>query len=454
MGLLIALFSLSALIWVVPLLRRGRVIPLAMIVVVIGIVFGPLFYTFDGPVQISLDRIALVALMGLLAVRWRMGELTLAQPTRLDWIVVGITGWFLLRAIGTESGEGISIWLAYVAMPTAIYAVTRSVRVSDREIHWVINGFIVLGCYLAVTGLLEVLNLHAFVFPRHIVDPNYLHFLGRARGPLLSPVGNGILMTMAFVACILKGIYGDRRDKVFFGFVSLVLLAGIYATLTRSVWIGAFLALVLISLVHAPRWIRVLGLATSVLLAGGVVTGFGDSLMQLKRDKHVKASDSKKSVQLRPVLAVVAYEMFKDRPIVGHGFRDYMETSGPYHSIRGYEMPLDEVRGYIQHNVLLAVLVDTGLIGLWLFMVWLTMISMKGWAMARTISQSPAPRMLGMILVTMIATYFFNGMFHDVSIMPMVHMVMFFVAGLAATASVSERRVTYPNRSSAALSMA
>ncbi len=454
MGFLIALFSVSALVWVIPLLRSGRMTPLAMLVVITGIVFGPMFFTIDGPIQISLDRIAILALMGLLVVRWRMGELHFARQMRMDWLVAGMAGWFLIRVFEGDSGAGISIWLAYVAMPTAIYAVTRSTKVSDGDIRWIINAFLVLGFYLAVTGLFEVFNLHSFVFPRHIVDSEFSSFFGRARGPLRTPVANGMLMTITCIASILRFIHGNRRQKFVYAGMTLLMMAGVYVTLTRSVWVGAFLAICAISLFYAPRWVRILGLATSVLLGIALFSGFGDSLMQLKRDKYVKASDSARSVQLRPVMAVIAYEMFKDRPLMGHGYSRYAETSVPYHSIRGYDMPLKDAQGYVQHNVFLAILVDLGLVGLSIVVVWLALISAIGWSLASRTNTSLESRMLGLILIGFMTSYLVNGLFHDVSIMPMVHMVMFFIAGLATTLYSSNQQSVAPRRVQPALSIA
>jgi O-antigen ligase len=454
MGLLIALFSVSALVWTIPLLRGGRVVPLAMVVVVIGTVFGPFFYTLNGPIQLSLDRIALAALVGFVAVRWRMGQLDLSQPIRTDWLVVALTVWFLFRVVEGNVGEGVSLWLAYVAMPTAIYAVCRSVRVTDRDLRWVMNAFLALGCYLAATGLMEISNFHSLVFPRYIVDPEHWVFLGRARGPLLSPVSNGVLMTIACSVAVLRFIHADRYRKVVYAAATLLLAGGIYATLTRSVWVGAILAVGLIGLVYLPRWVRILGLAASVLAGAAIVSGFSDQLLRLERDKHVKASDSEKSMHLRPVLAVVAYEMFKDRPLAGHGYRRYMDASVSYHSIRGYDMPLEEVRGYVQHNVLLAILVDTGLIGLSVFLLWLTMVSAMGWQLARSPEDGLESQRLGLVLLGLVASYLFNGMFHDVSFMPMIHMVTFFVAGLAVTRYANARVSVSPIPSHASLAFA
>ena len=145
---------------------------------------------------------------------------------RTDWLIVGIAVWFLVRVLGDQGGSGTSLWLTFVAMPTGIYAVTRIVGVEDRDIRWVIHAFIALGCYLAVTGILEITGRHNYVFPCYIVDEEYWQFLGRARGPLLNPVGNGILLTVAYVASLLKLIHADRSRKPLFVATTLLLATG------------------------------------------------------------------------------------------------------------------------------------------------------------------------------------------------------------------------------------
>ena len=433
MGLLIAFSSLAAAVWTVPTIRSGRVIPFATLVLAIGTVFGPLFCLIDGPIGISFDRIAMVVLFAVIAVRWRMGQLKIAPIARTDCLLVGIAIWLLIRALGAEDRAGIGQWLTFVAMPAAMYAVTRLVEVRDRDIRWFCNGVVFLGCYLALTAVLEITGFHSLVFPHYIADPEYSQYFGRGRGPLLNPTGNGILMTMALVASLLGFIRADRLGKLLYAATTLVLVAGIYATLTRSVWMGALLAVSLIALVFLPRWARVLGLAFAVLLGGAAASGLKDNVMRIKRDKDVTAADAEKSVQLRPLLVVVAYEMFRDRPITGHGYGRYSETSIPYHAVRDYGLPLDDVRHYIQHNVLLSILVDTGLIGLGLLVLWLAMASVIGWKLARDRERGFESQMLGLVLIGLLAAYLCNGMFHDVSVIPMMNMILFFTGGLALT---------------------
>ena len=67
MNVLVALFSIASLIWLVPVIQRGRLLAIAMLVLAVGTVLGPYFFAIDGPIQFSLDRILWIAMFGC---RW------------------------------------------------------------------------------------------------------------------------------------------------------------------------------------------------------------------------------------------------------------------------------------------------------------------------------------------------------------------------------------------------
>jgi O-antigen ligase len=114
-------------------------------------------------------------------------------------------------------------------------------------------------------------------------------------------------------------------------------------------------------------------------------------------------------------------------------------------------MPLDITRDYVQHNVALALLTETGLIGTSLFLLLFAAWAGDAWRLRcggtangvagdRPSGDAAVARQLALLLLTTLACYLLNGMFHDVSIMPMTNMLVFFLAGmvrgqLAATES-------------------
>jgi O-antigen ligase len=437
MSLLAVLFAIAMLVWSVPIVRSGRPFPLALIVLVSGTIFGPHFFAINGPIQISLDRVLFAVMIVVAAAGLRMRTTQLPSLTRGDALVVAMVIWFFVSAVTADGPPPktppLARWLFYVAMPAGMYAVARMISIRQRDVRWLSWGAIGLGVYLAVTAVFEIRGLHALVFPRYIVDPQAWEFFGRGRGPLMNPSGNAIVMSIA-AACAAMGFVGaPRHRKLVLGVATLCLMTGIYATLTRSAWLGGLSAVAIVISVHSPRWVRALGLATAVFLVAIAATGLKDEILQIKRDKNLSAADAAKSVQLRPLLAVVAWEMFQDKPLTGHGYGRYLVEHERFLQDRSYGLPLEQTRPYMQHNVFLSVLVDTGLIGFSLFVGWCVYVVAAGWKLARGGASRLEVRSVGMLMVGTFFAYLCNGMFQDVMIIPMVHMFLFFLGGLTVT---------------------
>ncbi len=439
MQFLIILMTLAASVWLIPLVRSQRGVALPTLVLLVGVVLGPAFFAIDGPIQISLDRVLWFGMLAYVAINVRLGNFAMPKLTRTDCVVAAVTGWLFLSCLrGGEMPDGTSPlarWLFYIALPTGMYYTCRIVPIGQSDVRWFSRVILGLGVYLAITAVLEIKGVHGLVFPRHIVDPKVWEFFGRGRGPLLNPSGNGILITISLVLTAIEFFQAKGRTKAVFAFLAIVLLAGVYATLTRSAWMGAGAALAIVSLVYTPRWVRVLGLVVTIMLVAALAMGLKDQLMQIKRDKHLTAADAEKSVQLRPLLAIVGWEMIKDRPIIGHGFGHYQKFSGPYHENRTYDMPLEQARPYIQHNVILSLAIDSGLVGIALMASCLFAWLGAAWQLARSSTKDWHLQIIGLAMLGGVTAYFVNGMFQDVSIIPMINMMMLALAGMTVNLS-------------------
>lgn len=452
MGPLAVLFGLAISVWMVPILRTGRMLPMIAIALITGVVFGPACFSIDGPIQISADRVLLGTLIGVAALRWRVGSLALSKPMRLDWMILVWTAYVLVSSLRGGDVPGVESplarWIFFLFIPICFYGLARQVRLGDREVRWLEMALLVMGVYLSITAVLEVMGQRVFVFPRHINDPSVEEFFGRGRGPLLNPIVNGMLITLSLTVAAVRFCTNPLRRRWIYAVIVAVMMAGVYCSKTRSVWIGAIAALGIVGLVYLPRWVRVLGLAMAVLMAGGMMLGLKDQLLAMKRDKALSAAEAAKSVELRPLLAIVAYEMFKDRPIVGHGYGHYFEHSPPYHTQRQYGLPLENVRPYIQHNIFLSVLVDTGLLGLSAFLVILATIAGAAWRLVADRDRSRPGQMIGFMMLGYLATYVCNGMFHEVGVIEMVHAFLFALAGMTisgyqnGTESANQQRIS------------
>ncbi len=157
-----------------------------------------------------------------------------------------------------------------------------------------------------------------------------------------------------------------------------------------------------------------------------------ENLLSFKRDEALAADKTAESVELRPILAVVAWHMFLDRPLLGVGYWQYKTEHKNYVSDRSTNLPLERGRGYIPHNVLFSLLTETGLLGLGLFAAMVLYWTRDAWRLWRTAALPLWARQQGLWMMIALGAYFINGMFHDVSVMAMMNLTLFFLAGVTA----------------------
>ena len=207
--------------------------------------------------------------------------------------------------------------------------------------------------------------------------------------------------------------------------------------MTRTVWMGAGLSVAVIAAATMPRCWRLPVLGGALLAAVLVVGTHWDNLVAFKRDRDLTARETANSVYVRPVLAVLAWHMFLDHPLFGCGFDQYSRRHQDYLADRSTTYGPGNARGNMPHNVLMAVLTETGLVGLGLFRrsCWLCG-ARDAWRLwTRSSPRLPeggrAAAGAAPFLATL-AAYLINGAFHHVAFIPMSNTLLFFLAGVTA----------------------
>jgi O-antigen ligase len=305
----------------------------------------------------------------------------------------------------------------------------------SSPLQWLFVSLAAFGVYLSITALLEHYDVSWAIFPRYIADTALkpdAEFVGRARGPFLHPIGNGVALAICFGASLLLWPWLERPKRVLLIPVFLLFAAAIYLTLTRSVWMGGAFTLALVVGLAIPwRW-RIPLAAGGLLLAVAVVISQWDQLVSFKRDKNLEADKTADSVELRPVLARIAWNMFLDRPLLGCGYGQYTKEHVYYLHDRSTELNLEKGRIFIQHNVALSLLTETGLLGACLFLAICGFWAVDAWRLWRSTGAPLAARQMGLLMLVALGDYFINGMFHDVSLIPTMNLALFFLAGVTA----------------------
>ncbi len=283
--------------------------------------------------------------------------------------------------------------------------------------------------YLIATALAEGSGQLWAVFPQYIALPQH-QFFGRARGPFLNPAAMGIYLVTGLAAAWM---FWPRIGRV--GQLLLVAFSGTrlcghfcHAHTQRvdgrriddghraGFGVAAPMAQ---GSVYAPA------LAAALVL---VATNW-DSIWNLKRDENLDAAAAADSAELRPLLAKVAWNMFLDRPLLGCGYGQYDPERLPYLADRSSELPLEKTYPYTQHNAFLALLVETGLIGMGLFTLMLALWIRDAWLLWANPTAPLWVRQTGLLLLAAIGAYLPNAMFHDTNMIDGVNLLLFLLAG-------------------------
>ena len=405
-----------------------------------GTCFSVPFFKIElGPLPLSADRLLLVLLVGQY-VFWRRWGLADPKPLGKPEIILLVFTAVMVTSTFSADWEAANYqpvaWLTlYYLMPAVIYWIARQTNLTPRAMLALFGCFALFGIYLAVTALAEYFKLWWLVFPNYIaataMQPD-AEFVGRARGPLLNPIANGILLATCLGSALMWWPRLRRAGQLLLIGIAMLLVAGLYCTMTRSVWMGGILALALAVGLALPWNWRLPLLGGGVLAVALVAATQWENLLSFKRDEALAADKTAESAELRPIMTVVAWHMFLDRPLCGCGYWQYKTEHRNYLSDRSTNLPLERARDYIPHNVVLSLLTETGLVGLGLFLAMVCFWTRDAWRLWADATLPLWARQQGLLMLIALGAYFVNGMFHDVSVQPMMNMTLFFLAGVTA----------------------
>jgi O-antigen ligase len=180
-----------------------------------------------------------------------------------------------------------------------------------------------------------------------------------------------------------------------------------------------------------PRTWRLPLLVGCVLLGAGVLAAKGSSLSSFKRDKNVSEYHMAQSAHLRPMLAMVAMKIVWDHPLFGCGFGQYKKVDKHYTDDKNVTLPLEMAKSYVQHNVFLSLLAETGVVGCGLYVALLAGWLHRAWRVWRDDRRPLAERQHGVLFAAFTANWIINGLFHDTNLMMNVNLLAYFLAGVS-----------------------
>lgn len=276
-------------------------------------------------------------------------------------------------------------WLEMLAVYLFIVAV-----LPDRQIGWVAAAILLTGAAQALLGLYQ------FVFK--VGPEGFLLFGGsflRAYGTFAQPnpyagyLGLVLPLALALGVWGLTGKLGRRHPLVLMALPVLgLLLAALFASQSRSGWLGFAAAALVILLVHSRKMALLLvSLALVAALAGlagafqsslplpgtgplgqaytSVVERLGAavSIAAIRDIAAVEVNDANFATIERLAHWQAAREMWRDHPWLGVGFGNY-EVIYPVYVVGRWANPLGHA-----HNYLLNIGAETGLVGITAYLI-------------------------------------------------------------------------------------
>jgi O-antigen ligase len=248
------------------------------------------------------------------------------------WIVaLALVAWFAEDRAGSVSriGKGFLPLLAWVAA-------WHGRRPA--------NGRLALAVWLGSAALAAALGIALWAVQGIVASD-------RARGPSghYMTFGGQLLLWLP-VATAVALLARRPRWRLGALLAALVGFAALAATFTRSAWIGAAVALVVVFAVARPRWLPAVGLVVALLVALAPAA-YRERLASSFDPTHPSNVE-------RRLMWEAGGRMFRDHPITGVGLMDLHATYDRYRSTEARERI-----GHL-HSVLVQIAATMGVIGL------------------------------------------------------------------------------------------
>jgi hypothetical protein len=304
----------------------------------------------------SLDRIAFVLLVLVVALRVSLLQQSLPEFGLVTWPMLGLL-LLALAGVVTQPYEA-QTWSVFAAkwvVPFVLFHLAGLVFEDHVALRRFETFALIVLAYLSFTAIAFLLGLKEFIFPRFILDQDVGIHADRARGPFLQAVANGV--TLNLLGLMAMDAYRRGRLRGALAVTLLIALPlAILATRTRSVWLsfaGSILFLLLRS--SSPPLRRAcLGLVLAGAIGLLLALAMGDGSLSDRLGEQGP-------LDYRTAVYDAGWQMFLEKPLLGWSTTRIQPELAS--RISGFR-----VEAFFFHNAYLEIAVEHGLLGLGLYL--------------------------------------------------------------------------------------
>ena len=250
-------------------------------------------------------------------------------------------------------------------VPFLLFYLAPRLYGTERQRNILLAFLVGTGAYIGLTAWFEAFHLRPLVFPKYILDQSIgiNEGEGRARGPFLEAVANGLSIYGCACASIVAAVrWRGTWRWVALGIAGICLIGSIFS-LTRAVWIGAAVG-TLVALV-VTRETRRYALAAA---AAGAIAVVGIFAVAPQLASNAKArNENHYPLWARLNSNAAALRMVDAKPLFGFGWLRF-ETDNLDYFRQAPDYPLTGL-GIEVHNIYLGYAVEIGILGLLLYLI-------------------------------------------------------------------------------------
>lgn len=278
------------------------------------------------------------------------------QWTPICWTVIAFLIYALIRYRQADVQYAARWELIRVVVYAVLFFIVLNNLHRQKTTQLVVNVMLVVGMLISLYAIYQFITnaQHVLGFEKPAV------YHGRGSGTFICPnnlAGFLELLLPLALANLFIGRAG-HVTRVFYGYISLVLLAGIGVTVSRGGWLATGLGLfIFFAFLASYRAHRRLALVALLVIVAGAYFFVQKAREPQKRFSNVLTRGQVDDAHVRIDLMRTAYRMWQDNFWLG---------VGPAHfdyRFRAYRPPAVQSRPYWVHNDYLNALVDWGTVG-------------------------------------------------------------------------------------------
>jgi hypothetical protein len=285
--------------------------------------------------DITLARVTIAAITTLLLVQAAVGRRILPRMSRIDWAIVltaiGI-GQSVVRA--QDLTHDLQKFFDFYLVPFLVYYIAKNLVVDRRALNQVLLAVFIVGAYCSAYGVYTQLTGHILFAKAD--SPAQLYYTENLRimqGLLGSPHAFGLAFNLAIpVTFYLMFKTPTRLRKAFYTGALAMLMVALFLTYKRTAWIAMIGCFLVIQLFY-PQFRR---LFFVLLLVSGVGLVFNQEEVNNSAVVTERVNYQTDTLNGRTQRWEVAMDLWRQRPIVGHGYDEFANVSGHYEAIESH----------------------------------------------------------------------------------------------------------------------